>query len=182
MKKKNRKDFLEKRKALPAEEILMKSADIITQLQSLPAVLKAERVHVYYPINNEVDIRQFIEWLWEQDKKVVMPRANFKTKEMDNYYIISFGQLEETKFGLHEPTKFSPLHLGSPDVIIVPGVAFDEERNRLGYGGGFYDRFLEDSNSTCIGVAFEMQVTHLLPVEVHDQKLDMVVTEKRVIS
>ena len=182
MKKKIRKDILEKRKAVPAEEILQKSADVIEQLQNLPAIIKAERVHVYYPINNEVDIRPFIEWLWEHDKKVIMPRTNFETKEMDNYYIISFGQLEETKFGLHEPTKFSPLHLGSPDVIIVPGVAFDEERNRLGYGGGFYDRFLEDSISIRIGVAFEMQMTYLLPVEGHDQKLDMVVTEKRVIS
>ncbi|MCF7919663.1 MAG: 5-formyltetrahydrofolate cyclo-ligase [Candidatus Cloacimonetes bacterium] len=182
MKKSIRKELLEKRKALSEKEVNLKSKKIIARLLELPQILKAERIHVYYPINNEVDIRPFIEWLWEKGKKVIMPRANFETHELDNYYIITFGQLEETHLGLHEPYTTSPLHLGSPDVIIVPGVAFGEDRNRLGYGGGFYDRFLNESISLRIGVAFEMQIVKQIPAEKHDQRMDLIITEERIIS
>jgi 5-formyltetrahydrofolate cyclo-ligase len=182
MKETIRKELLNRRKMMPEAEVLQKSSSIIAKLRELPVIIKAERIHVYYPIMNEVDIRPFIEWLWDQGKKVIMPRANFKSKEMINYYVITFGQLEETRFGLREPLKTSPLHLGSPDVIIVPGVAFDEDKGRLGYGSGFYDRFLYESNSKRIGVAYDFQIVPVLPREEHDQKMDVIVTEKRIID
>lgn len=180
-KKTVRQHFLNKRKALSAKDISRLSEQIITRLQGISEVTSAKDVHVYYPIRNEVDIKPFIEWLWQNDKKVVMPRTNFKNKEMDNYYIISFGQLEETKYGLFEPRVISPRHLGSTDIIIVPGVAFSEDKYRLGYGGGFYDRFLDNSRSIKIGVSFETQMSLTLPVEEHDRKLDLIVTEERII-
>lgn len=181
IKKDIRKYFLDKRTSMAQSEVLEKSRQICDRLKQIPAILEASDIHVYYPIRNEVDIKSFIEWIWSQEKKVVMPRAIFKTRELENYYIISFGQLEETKYGLFEPRKISPLHLGSPDVIIVPGVAFTADKYRLGYGGGFYDRFLRKSFSLKIGVAYENQLADKLPLEEHDHKLDMIATEERLI-
>ena len=181
MKKNLRKEMLSKRQEMSAEKYRQKSEKICQNLLALPQIQEADTIHAYYPINQEVDIRSFIEALWEAGKKVVMPRADFKTKEMENYYVISFGQLEETRFGLQEPRKMSPLHLGSPDVVIVPGVAFSLKRYRLGYGGGFYDRFLRKIESYKIGVGFEMQIITNLPVEDHDQQLDLIITEDRTV-
>jgi len=181
MKKDLRKTILSKRKEMSAEKYQQKSEIICQKLFALSQIQDAETIHVYFPINQEVDIRPLIEELWKAGKKVVMPRADFKTKEMENYYVISFGQLEETRFGLHEPRVMSPLHLGSPEVILVPGVAFSLKHYRLGYGGGFYDRFLGKIDSFKIGIAFEMQIAANLPVEDHDQQLDLIVTETREI-
>ena len=169
--------MLAKRKAISPSEYNEMSNIICQKLMKMNKITKAESVHVYYPINNEVDIRNLIEFLWWNNKKVIMPKANFKTRELVNYYVISFGQLEETRFGLHEPRENSPLQLGSPDVVIVPGVAFSSSRYRLGYGGGFYDRFLENIDSYKIGVAFEAQLLSDLPHQNHDQRLDLIVTE-----
>ncbi len=181
MKKEIRKPMLARRKELSESSYKRMSAVICEKLIRNSRILQAYSVHIYYPIYNEVDIRPVIEFLWNNNKKVIMPKADFHTREMSNYYVISYGQLEETRFGLHEPRANSPLHLGSPDVVIVPGVAFSSDRYRLGYGSGFYDRFLKGIDSFKIGVAFEMQIIAKLPVEEYDQKLDQIITEKRVI-
>jgi 5-formyltetrahydrofolate cyclo-ligase len=88
-------------------------------------------------------------------------------------------------FGILEPRKesariFNPEEI---DLVIVPGVAFDEHRNRIGFGAGFYDRFLESVRPSCakIGIAFEFQIYDEVPVEEHDIPLDLVITEKRTI-
>jgi 5-formyltetrahydrofolate cyclo-ligase len=98
MKKNLRKTILSKRKEMFAEKYQQKSEIICQKLLNFPQIQDAETIHVYYPINQEVDIRPFIEYLWNEGKKVVMPRADFATKEMENYFVISFGQLEETKY------------------------------------------------------------------------------------
>ena len=181
MKKEIRKPMLAKRKAISETSYRQMSDVICEKLIKHPRILQAYSVHIYYPIYDEVDIRPVIEFLWDHNKKVIMPKADFHTREMFNYYVISFGQLEETRFGLHEPRANSPLHLGSPEVVIVPGVAFSHDRFRLGYGSGFYDRFLKSIDSYKIGVAFEMQIVPKLPIEDHDQQLDQIITEKRTI-
>ncbi|MCF7913430.1 MAG: 5-formyltetrahydrofolate cyclo-ligase [Candidatus Cloacimonetes bacterium] len=181
MKPQLRKTILAKRKEISPAEYRQKSDAVCEGLQKLTKIEEANTIHVYYPINQEVDIRPFIEYLWTKGKMVIMPRADFGRKEMENYYVISFGQLEETKFGLHEPRQISPLYLGSPDIVIVPGVAFSQDHYRLGYGGGFYDRFLSSIDSYKIGVGFEMQVVKRLPIEEHDQQLDLIITEDRTI-
>lgn len=180
MKKELRDKLLLRRQAMSAEEYQQKSEAICRILMKNEIIAEAERVHIYYPMRQEVDVRPFIEYLWSIDKKVIMPRADFKSKEMTNYYVINFGQLEKTRYGLLEPRTNSPLHLGSPDVVIVPGVAFSRKRYRLGYGGGFYDRFLDSIITTSIGVGFELQMVDNLVVEPHDQQLDLVITEKKI--
>lgn len=180
-KKELRKVILNKRQSITAEDYLDKSAAVCERLKQNRRFSQAGSVHVYYPIKGEVDIKPAIDYLWQTGKQVIMPRADFKTKDMQNYYVISFGQLEKTHYGLFEPRTTSPLHLGSPEVVIVPGVAFSEDRYRLGYGGGFYDRFLSGIDSYLIGVAFEEQIVDLLPRETHDQKLNLILTDQREI-
>jgi 5-formyltetrahydrofolate cyclo-ligase len=181
MKKQLRKEIFKKRQQLSAEEYQAKSRVICDKLLQHPNVQKANSVHIYYPINQEVDVRSLIEYLWSSNKKVVMPRADFETKEMVNYFVISYGQLEETKYGLMEPRTNSPLQIGSPDLVIVPGVAFSIDRYRLGYGGGFYDRWLAGVESFRLGVAFDLQIVTKLPVEIHDVRLNQIITETRNI-
>jgi 5-formyltetrahydrofolate cyclo-ligase len=181
MKKGIRKTILEKRLALSNQEYREKSEIICEKLISHPIIQEASTIHIYYPVKNEVDVRPFIEMLWNSGKRVIMPRVDFSTKEMENFFVISFGQLEETRYGLYEPRSISPLHLGSPDVVIVPGVAFSPDRQRLGYGGGFYDRFLSSVITTKIAPAFDLQIIPELPVMKHDQALDLIITETRII-
>lgn len=180
-KKALRKKLIAARKAMPYRQYQQKSRIICDIIKTLPELRKAHNIHIYYPINQEVDTRPLIDYLWANDKKVIMPRANFDTKEMANYFVINFGQLEQTKFGLMEPKETSPLQLGSPDLIIVPGVSFDPTCHRLGYGAGFYDKFLAQMNAPAIGVAFDLQISQTLPVEKHDHQLDMVVTESGIM-
>ena len=85
---------------------------------------------------------------------------------------------ETSNFKIREPISNEP-YLGKIDLFIVPGVAFDINGNRLGYGGGYYDKYLKDTNASTIGICFEEQITNEIEPEEHDIKVDIVQTERK---
>lgn len=178
-----RVEFLKKRKELPREQCRADSIVIAKRLLSLKKVQKAETVFLYASYKNEVGTKKLIQKLLSMQKKVALPRV--REKEMDFFLIRSWEELVLGYQEILEPDGAG--HIVVPtknDVMILPGVVFDHKGNRIGYGGGYYDRYLDQHKDTLpclIGVGYEMQIfSDIIPTEPQDKSLDFVVTEKKV--
>jgi 5-formyltetrahydrofolate cyclo-ligase len=139
-------------------------------------------VACYVSVQNEVDTRQLIEYALRVGKKVFVPVTQ-GSGVMGFQEILSLDNLRSARFGLLEPEHDVGLMIEPDDLdlVIVPGIAFDRRGNRLGFGGGYYDRFFERCNATRVGLAYAFQVVDDIPAEDHDEKMDWVVTEDEVI-
>lgn len=130
----------------------------------------------YINIEGEVGTHQIIEEAWRLGKNVWVPKVF--GDDMEFYCIHSFSELEEGAFGVPEPSGKEEREELAYGLMIVPGVAFDRKCNRIGYGKGFYDRYIKthpDMNT--MGIAFDVQILEQIPTEECDQPLDMVITE-----
>ena len=136
----------------------------------------------YYPVNNEIDDIQILKEFNKRNYKTSLPliKSNF---EMDFYSWSYFESLKINKFGIPEPYKKKKNY---PDVILVPLVAFDANLNRLGYGGGYYDRIIQKLENKKkilkIGLAFSFQRVKKVPIFKYDKKLDYILTEKLTLK
>lgn len=132
----------------------------------------------------EVDTNILIENLWKLGKRVAVPKCNAKTKEMDFYVIQNFSQLETVYMHLQEPipSKTEYVRVDDIDLIIVPGVAFDKLGYRVGYGGGYYDRYLMNYTGSLLTLAFDEQVFSQVPSESHDIPVHRILTQTLTID
>ena len=136
----------------------------------------------YYPVNFEVDILDILKKFDKKNFKISLPVIK-KNYDM-NFYKWSFNEpLKINKYGIPEPDSGILIY---PDVLLVPLVAFDRKLNRLGYGGGFYDRLIKKLSKKKkilkIGLALATQKIKKVPINNHDQKLDYIVTNKYIIK
>ena len=182
MKKALRKEIFQQRKALSREAHRTLCQAIQQRLWDDGFLENKRSVHLYYPINNEVDTIPLIESLWQKGVDVIMPRTDLKQHSLDHYRITSFDQLEPTTFNLLEPKQSLPCYTGDCDLILIPGLAFDHSLGRIGYGGGFYDRFLAQNQALKVAVAYDFQVRESIPLEAHDIRMDYIVTDQRTYS
>ena len=114
-------------------------------------------------------------------KRVVLPKV--KGKELGLFEIKNFDRdISSGAWGIPEPRESAPAGLAEVDVVIVPGAAFDEQGNRLGYGAGFYDKLLSEFKKPTIALAFEEQIAPKVPADPHDVPVKKIVTEKRIIN
>lgn len=161
-----------------------KNSRLITEnLKSLDVFKSAKIIHCYVSMNdrNEVETQHLIQNLLDGSTTVLIPVTNFKTGELKHHLLKSFKELEPNKWGVLEPVKLDE-STETPDIIVVPLLAADINFNRLGYGKGFYDRFLKNSNATKIGLVFDEFVFESIPVEKFDEKLDIIITQKRILE
>jgi 5-formyltetrahydrofolate cyclo-ligase len=116
-------------------------------------------------------------------KNIVVPISNKKDNTLTLSHLKSWEELSLGSYGILEPRteKIRKTNVEDIDLIIVPGVAFDEKGNRLGHGKGFYDRLLKKTKATVIGLAFEFQILENIPTDKNDVPVDMIITEKRII-
>lgn len=135
-------------------------------------------IFIYLDFNNEVETRKIIEHALSNDKKVYLPRV--ENENMITVSIKNLKELKESKFKILEPIGKAE-EIKDDTLVILPGVAFSERGERIGYGGGFYDRFLDGRHNTLIALAYECQMYKSLPVELHDIKIPIIVTEERII-
>ncbi len=181
-----RERMLELREGMLHSEVAAMSKTIHTYLQSLPSFRNAKNIFLYASTRNEVETDDIIVNLLQAGKGVAIPVVNKGTKEIVFSFIESLDELMPSTYGIREPLPNSlrPVALDSVDLIIIPGVAFDMRGYRLGYGGGYYDRFLEKLPEGVhkMGLAFDFQVLEALPVEEHDLKVDTIITEERIIK
>lgn len=171
-----------KLKEMGAIEHKSKSEKIQEHLSSTSLWKEVSTIAITISRGNEVDTYQIIKKAWTEGKKVVVPKTYPKKKEMVFFQITSFDELENTYFQLKEPkeTVCFPYRREDIELIIVPGVAFDRKGNRLGYGGGYYDRYLDHYKGNTCALAFEEQLVSEIPLESYDVPVQMIVTENQV--
>ena len=162
----------QKRRLLTKEQILEQSALIISQLEQLPCFQSAKTVLLYYPMHNEVNLLPLIK-KYKKEKTFLFPVVQRKLMTACPYE--SNAKMHRGKYNIPEPT--TPPYRGEIDLILVPGVAFDLQGNRLGRGGGYYDRFIKSQphTTTLVGVAYAFQLVDKVPANRHDQKMHHVI-------
>ncbi len=144
--------------------------------------IKKKIIGGYYPVNFEIDILDFLKEMQFKNKQICLPAIR-KNSEMD-FYLWSFkNSLKLNKFGIPEPDRNKKV---IPDIILVPLVAFDKNLNRIGYGAGYYDRYIEKfsnkKNIFKIGIAHSCQKINKVPINEFDKKLDLIITEKYTLK
>ena len=136
----------------------------------------------YYPSNYEIDDLDILDLLEKKNFKVSLPIIK-KDNQMNFYSWSRNDPLKINKFGIPEPVSSKIFY---PDILLVPLVAYDNSLNRLGYGGGYYDRYIEKIEKikkvTKIGLAFSFQKISSIPINQYDKKLDFIVTEKEILQ
>lgn len=179
-----RNHFLKIRSKLSKKSVSVKSEQIIERLLDSKEFQKADTIHCYISIinNNEVHTHSFIKYCFEINKFVVVPKIKLNN-ELDHIRISSMDQLTKNSWGVLEPEYGTSVSPTVPDLIIVPMVTGDLYKNRLGYGKGFYDRFLSRTPAKKAGLLFDCQLFKgELPVEPFDIQMDFLVTESQRID
>ncbi|MGB8453757.1 MAG: 5-formyltetrahydrofolate cyclo-ligase [Anaerocolumna sp.] len=161
------------------------SKNILERLYQSPEYKKCSRIFSYVSFNQEVITTDLIMTALSQKKKVAVPKIT--GDGMKFYYINSIEDLQPGILGILEPvtTKEAAPYPFEDNLIIVPGLAFDKHKNRIGYGRGYYDGFFSKFNNyplEKIALAFDFQVLSELPAEGHDIKVDQIITQSYVIK
>ncbi len=170
--------LIQKRRMMSAEERTAQSALILSQLEKMTVFQEAKTVLLYYPKNNEVDVLPLFK-RYKRDKVLLLPVTHRRGMTANPYE--GNDKMHRGKVGIPEPT--TPPYEGEIDLIIVPAVAFDKQGNRLGRGGGYYDRFLKkQSHATFIGVGYDFQLVDEVPVRQHDQKMHRIILPSQTIQ
>lgn len=144
---------------------------------------QSETIALTISRGREIETSTIIEEAWRQRKKVVIPKCCPEQFKMEFRTYESENQLEMVYFGLKEPivSKTSLIRAEDIDLVIVPGICFDRNGFRIGYGGGYYDRYLSEYKGLTISLAFEAQIVPSIPVQSHDVPVHQILTEKEVI-
>ena len=177
-----RKQILEKRSSLSLEEVNKKSELIIENLT--PYLKNAQNIMIFMDMKNEVRITKLIE-LYPEKNFFISKIVNSKNREMKiNKY--NENELVLHKFGYYESSSDDFYDEKILDIVIVPALAFDSSKNRIGFGGGYYDTFLnkvrgKNKNTLFIGVCYDFQMIEEVPIEGHDVTLDFVINESEVL-
>ena len=178
MKKKLRKEAFAKRKEISAEERVEKSRRITEHILQSEVYQKAKSVFSFVSMGSEAETRDILKRAWRDGKIVAVPKMK-QGREMVFLKIESFADLKEGRFGVMEPVTQEEMIPEAGDLFLVPGALFDRNKNRIGYGGGFYDTYFEKHQGyRKIGLAFSEQISETaIPTEVNDIPLDDIVTE-----
>lgn len=146
--------------------------------------LEANTVAITISKVPEVDTYQIIRKAWEENKQVVIPKCFPEDKSMKFRTLKAFNQLESVYYGLYEPIESVTEEVlkNKIDLIIVPGVAFNRDGYRIGFGGGYYDRYLRDYEDIKVSLAFNSQIVQTIPIESHDIPVNMILTEVETIK
>ena len=177
-----RKQILEKRSNLSLEKVDKKSELIIENLT--PYLKNAQNIMIFTDMKNEVRITKLIE-LYPEKNFFISKIVNSKNREMKiNKY--NENELVLHKFGYYESSSDDFYDEKILDIVIVPALAFDSSKNRIGFGGGYYDTFLnkvreKNKNTLFIGVCYDFQMIEEVPIEGHDITLDLVINESEVL-
>ena len=175
-----RNKVLKLRKSNAKKLININPRDIYSYLKKKNYNLKM--IGGYYPTNYEIDDLDILNYFFKKGSTISLPKIK-KKSQMEFYKWYKNDPLLINKFGIPEPETTIRVY---PDILFVPLVAFDKELNRLGYGGGFYDRYIQKSSKikkiVKVGLAFSFQKLKTIPTNKHDKKLDIIITEKDIVQ
>lgn len=178
-----RKEVLNIRNNLDKEIAELKSRIIIDKLKETEEYKNSKSIMVYMDFKNEVNTKVFISEALSENKKIIIPYTDIEKVQIIPVEISSLDDLILCKFGYLEPKKEkidNPYDVEKIDLIVVPGVAFDKKRNRVGFGKGYYDKLLKIRRAKAYAIAYEFQVYEEVPAEEHDIKMDKIITEENI--
>jgi 5-formyltetrahydrofolate cyclo-ligase len=185
LKKNLREEYLKKRGALSEQELHQLNVDLLNSFKTLP--LKGLRfIHFFLPIKKfrEPDTLPIIHWLLKEhpEIKIVLSRCNLDTNLMEHFIWDDKQELLTNRWGIKEPQQGTKILSQQLDAVIVPLLAFDKEGNRVGFGKGFYDRFLGDCRDDCkkIGLSYFDPINKIKDIDPHDVKLDLCITRSKI--
>ncbi len=175
-----RKQMKQLRADMTRTERFEKSMQIFEKLITVPEFKRADRIYTYVSMDNEIDTIMLIDYSLSIEKRVFVPRVS--GKDMEFYEISDISELSPGYMGIYEPD----INGKEPDYsrtgfMCMPGLAFDRSYNRIGYGGGFYDRYLSVENKLYkAALAYEAQLLESIPAQDGDVRPDMIVTEESI--
>ncbi|MBF4695359.1 5-formyltetrahydrofolate cyclo-ligase [Fusibacter ferrireducens] len=183
-KKQIRQNILKARAALSEQERTDYSQKIMSYLIHSDVFKKASQVASFVDFRNEVCMMPINDYILDQGKSLCLPYIDMKSKTMTFHKVQTLSELKLSTYGILEPDpKIHPqVDLSQINLVLTPGVAFDDKGFRIGYGGGFYDRFFEKLNPEIFkfGIAFSIQQLNAIPLEPHDLPLTALITEKGI--
>jgi 5-formyltetrahydrofolate cyclo-ligase len=185
MKRKLRKELIEKRKNIPKNKVLEKSNKIKKILFEIDEFKQASTILFYVSYDNEVYTHDMIKESKKMGKRVVVPFSDKANRRLILSELDNWSSLKPGSYGILEPSKdeIKEFSIEKIDLIIVPGVGFDESGRRIGHGKGYYDNLLKKlKDSLIIGLAFELQIIDKIPVNKHDIPVKKIITENRLID
>ena len=177
--------LLEERRRIEPERRAVLSQAIAERLYGLDAYRDADTVHLYIgAVEGEVATRNIAEETLARGKRVLCPRVERRPNRLESFEIRSLDELAESAHGLWEPDPARARRAddGEIDLVIVPGIVFDRRGRRIGFGAGFYDRFLAGFQSPRVALAFSLQVVAKVPHTDRDVPVDWIVTEEETIE
>ena len=175
-----RKQIIEHMNSLSEEQYTTLSEQIAFSLYAQKEWAEAKTIGITLSMENEVNTYPIIEKAWEEGKKVVVPKCNKETRTMSFRKISNFDQLKTVYMNLREPIPelTEEVNADEIDLQIVPGVAYTERGERIGYGGGYYDRYLVHYKGKTLSLAYDFQMVKQIPVEPFDKNVEKIITEK----
>jgi len=160
---------------LSAAEQLSAAEKVFDALEKTAAFMMADNILLYHSLPDELSTARFIE-KWHERKHFFLPRVNGVNLEILPY---DRSRLHIGAFNIEEPDGDDVVPVEHIEMIIVPGVAFDRNGNRVGRGKGFYDRLLAETRALKIGVGYDFQLVDEIDAEPHDVRVDIVITDRR---
>ncbi len=184
-KKKMREVILRQRDAMSPSARTSTSRVILEKICALPQYGNAKVVLTYMGFGTEIETQPFFERVIADGKIVVLPRVDRASQTLILHSARGMSELMTSKYGILEPGTDAPIvAVTSVDFVLMPGVAFDRNGNRLGYGRGYYDKLMSTANPALAGVAagFSCQIVDKVPIGPHDKKVDCIITENEIIK
>ena len=175
-----RKKMIELRENLDNHSFEEYNRSILKKVIECDEFKKANNIFIFVSFNKEVDTHGIIEHCIDLGKKVSVPKVISKDLGMKAISIEGINELKPSKYGILEPEyeEDKIMTEESIDLVILPGLAFDSSGGRIGYGAGYYDRFLKKLNHNCkkVGICFDFQMVKKVPMDENDEYIDFVIT------
>lgn len=185
-KNKIRRELLALRQSISHEEKQKYERMMAHRLTSLASYRYAEAVLLYFPIKGEPDLMaQVFDTATRSGKQVAFPLCHPEDCTLTFHVVSSLDMLTDGTYGTKEPPPDAPLYVPAHDrhdIMLVPGISYDKKGFRLGYGKGYYDRYLTDFGGTAVGITFDALIRDTLPVGRYDRAVNVILTERRAYS
>jgi 5-formyltetrahydrofolate cyclo-ligase len=178
-----RKLVVQRRTELTSVDISQKTERIIQRLSTLDEFVHAQTVHCYIASRpGEVDTKKLINYMEGWGKVIVIPKLNKRTKTFNRFNFMGWEYLVKNNEGYLEPHVGIDEDMSDIDLVIVPALAISVSGQRVGYGGGYYDKLLKKTFAPKIVLAYEFQIFDYIESHFHDARVDKIVTEIRTIN
>ncbi|MBI2464322.1 5-formyltetrahydrofolate cyclo-ligase [Candidatus Peregrinibacteria bacterium] len=181
LKKSIRKILLQKRREFSKNEKNIQNKKIASLLENTDAFQKAKVIFTYISLPDEVDTEKLIK-KYLKSKIIVVPKTKRREKKIEAHKLNTWKELQQKAYGILEPKAKKTWPWKKIDLALIPGVAFDRQGNRIGYGKGYYDGILHKLSCPKIGLGYHFQVLSKLFAENHDIPVDIIITDREIIN